>query len=132
MMNFVARVIYPMGILCFSCLFLISGCMHRVNPSCTAACETRYQTCNKVCRNTCSQCTAAAGQSRDRHYGHYINEQYVKGGMIALQLNSFRDPLQCRKVTCSCREDYRICLQSCGSGASGVIKKYLEHAPLCS
>ncbi|KTD29779.1 MULTISPECIES: acyltransferase [Legionella] len=128
MINFIARLV-----ICFSCLFFITACLHRVpNTPCTTTCESRYQACTKVCRNNCPQCTAAAGQARDKNYNHYIHEQYVKGRMIALQLNSFRDPLQCRKVTCSCREDYQVCMQSCGGGDGGAIKKYLQHAPLCS
>jgi hypothetical protein len=42
-------------------------------------------------------------------------------------LNSYRDPLQCRKVTCNCHADYQVCIQSC----SGVIHKQLRVASAC-
>lgn len=130
MTNFIAR-----AVLCCSFL-LITSCMFQNYPArgdrnfmvCKASCDKRLNACTKLCRNNCPQCLAAASQSTARTYAHYVHEQYVKGGFIALQLNSFRDPLQCRKTTCNCRADYQICMQSCG----GVISKRLQHVPLCS
>ncbi|CDZ79143.1 hypothetical protein BN59_03461 [Legionella massiliensis] len=114
------------------CFFLLASCLHRPVPantaSCIASCESRLAACTKVCRNNCGQCSAAAGQTAARNYGYYEHEKMEQGKIIALQLNSFRDPLQCRKVTCNCQADYAICRQSCG----GAITKRLEHAPLCS
>lgn len=95
---------------------------------CKMSCDQRKAACSKTCRNNCAQCSTAANNRRVVQYNHYVHEQRVKGKNIALQLNSFRDPLQCRKVTCNCAADYQICLQSCG----GVIQKTLKNAPLCS
>lgn len=112
--------------------FLLASCLHRPvqinSASCVASCESRFVACTKVCRNSCMRCSTAAEQTAARNYGYYEHEKIVQGKIIAVQLNSFRDPLQCRKVTCNCQADYGICMQSCG----GAVAKRLEHAPLCS
>lgn len=130
MINFIVRIVF-----CCSFLFLVS-CTHQTpDPkligsivSCTASCDRVFHECRKVCRNNCLQCDSAAAQTTAKNYNRYVCEQQVKGKIVALQLNSFRDPLQCRKTTCSCSTDHQVCIQSCG----GVIKKSLKYAPLCS
>jgi hypothetical protein len=42
-------------------------------------------------------------------------------------LPSYKDPLQCRKVTCSCVQDYHTCLAAC----RGTIHTALRVAPVC-
>lgn len=122
------KFIVSIGLCCG--FLMLSACMYKTlaQRACMTTCESRLAACSKVCRNNCSQCTAAAAQSTIRHSAHYEHEQYVKGALIALQLNSFRDPLQCRKTTCNCTGDYQICVQSCG----GAIAKRLQHVTLCS
>jgi hypothetical protein len=126
MINLMVRVVIG------CCFLLLASCLHRSLPtnfaSCAATCESRLVACTKVCRNNCAQCSAAAGQSAAKNYGHYVHEKVVQGKIVALQLNSFRDPLQCRKITCNCQADYQICMQSCG----GAVMKRLAHVPLCS
>ncbi len=89
---------------------------------CKVVCEHRAIACNKICRNSPSQCAAFRKQSVSEAYLYYRHEQYVKGGEIIRDLNSYRDPLQCRKTTCNCRADYRICVQAC----TGAISKQLR------
>jgi len=117
-------------------IILLTACTHHTSTTpakqdyatCAASCEKRAEQCNSRCRNNCQQCQAYTDQITARHYGKYVSEQYVKGRTIARNLNSYRDPLQCRKVTCNCRADFRICIQeSCG----GVVKKQLQAAPYC-
>lgn len=118
------------ALLYFSFLFIVA-CSLRMPPdfaACEANCIKKSQICHHSCRNNCAECSAFARQSTARQYAHYEWEQVVKGKIIALELNSFRDPLQCRKVTCDCKADYQICMQSC----SGVVQKSLQHAPVCS
>ncbi|MBA3537051.1 MAG: acyltransferase [Tatlockia sp.] len=98
------------------------------NASCAATCVNRLTTCTKVCRNDCPQCIVASNKKTARNYDKYVREQCIKGQIIALQLNSFRDPLQCRKITCNCPADYEVCLQSCG----GPVIQRLQHVPLSS
>lgn len=43
------------------------------------------------------------------------------------ELNSYRDPLQCRKVTCDCLSDFAICKKGC----TGVIPTKLQAVPYC-
>lgn len=129
MINFIFRIV-----LCCSFCCLIS-CSHQSNTSarnsqfanCAASCETRAIACKKICRNNCQNCSTANSRKAAKNYAHYIKERCVRGDIIALQLNSFRDPLQCRKVTCDCRADFQVCMQACG----GVIHKRLQPAPVC-
>ena len=94
---------------------------------CKASCVQRANMCHKVCLNNCQQCSAYAEQSAAKNYLYYQHEQYIEGGVIARDLKSYRDPLQCRKVTCNCSADYNVCIQSCG----GIIHKKLQVAPIC-
>ena len=126
MKNWIIRVV----VCCF--FMLIASCANRTVPinyvACIASCESSFGNCSGVCGNNCSQCRAAALQKTAKNYSRYKNEKIVAGKIVALQLNSFRDPLQCRKVTCNCQADYMLCLQACGR----AIPKRLEYAPLCS
>jgi len=126
------RVIACM-ILCF--IFLTACAPHRtaVSPSpqmhalCKINCQQRLNSCNQLCHDSCQQCEAFARQTTAKSYQQYKNEQYVSCGIIARELKSYRDPLQCRKTTCDCPADYRVCIQSC----AGLIHKRLQVAPTC-
>lgn len=115
-------------------IFTLCSCAHPPTPqekmvmsTCMASCEQRSSACNATCRNNCQQCLAYSRQSAVEDYLYYQHEQYVKGGTIARELKSYRDPLQCRKTTCNCSSDYQVCMQACG----GVIRKQLRVAPVC-
>lgn len=103
--------------LCCFCL-LLESCLHRpvsiTNTSCASACAIRMAECTKTCRNNCPLCSVQANEKAAKKYKKYQCEQIIKGKIIALQLNSFRDPLQCRKITCDCPADYEVCMKSCG------------------
>ncbi len=134
MINFIVRAVW-------GCVFLfLTACTHQtLTPqvqcglakcgfaTCQKNCESRVVACNKTCRNNCQQCNAYAKEKTAKSYYRYQHERYVKGEMLALELNSFRDPLQCRKTTCNCRADYQVCMQACG----GVIHKRLQVTPAC-
>ncbi len=94
---------------------------------CKMACQQRLTACNQVCYKNCPTCTKVANASAARHYSQYKQEQCVQGGIIARDLKSYRDPLQCRKTTCNCWADYSVCVQAC----AGVIHKRLQIAPVC-
>jgi hypothetical protein len=94
---------------------------------CKKGCQHQLNSCSLVCRNNCLQCGKAANCSAARHYNKYKQEQIIQGRVIARELNSYRDPLQCRKVTCNCLADYNVCTQSC----EGVLHKRLQPVPAC-
>ncbi|KTD61667.1 acyltransferase [Legionella spiritensis] len=130
MINSISRVVLLIGL----ALFLASCVSMTKQPgdkqafaACRVACQQAAKQCNRVCRNNCPQCTAYANQTAARHYRKYVHEVCVEGGIIARDLKSYRDPLQCRKTTCNCRADYQVCMQSCG----GVIHKRLQVSPVC-
>lgn len=95
--------------------------------TCQQRCEIEADKCHAMCRNNCAQCSAYANQSAKTSYRKYQREKVIEGGTIARQLKSYRDPLQCRKTTCSCKADYQLCISSCG----GKIRKQLKETPVC-
>ena len=118
----------------YSAFFLLCSCANNsffqdktVLNTCVATCEHRANLCATSCQNNCQNCLASARESTVSGYKHYIHEQCVRGGIITRQLKSYRDPLQCRKITCNCPADYQVCMQSCG----GVIHKQLRVASVC-
>lgn len=111
-----------------SCTYLSQSAEHRrVLAACKISCEQKAKECSRVCTNNCPQCSAASWRSTVNYYRRYTNEQTVKGGIIAHELKSYRDPLQCRKITCDCVADYQQCRESCG----GVIQKRIQAPPIC-
>lgn len=61
-------------------------------------------TCIKNCNNDCRRCMHFAKLAAQKKYFNYRQEQFIKGSIRILQLNSFKDPLQCKKITCDCQE----------------------------
>ena len=129
MIHFLSRVLLWSAAIC-----LVACASHKVvvtpdkSPAvCKKTCHNRLKTCQQACHNNGAKCTFTENQSTVRRYGRYMNEQCVQGGIIMRDLQSYRDPLQCRKTTCNCWADYHVCAQSC----SGVIHKRLQIAPAC-
>ncbi|MBA2710564.1 MAG: acyltransferase [Tatlockia sp.] len=116
----------------FVCCFLQASCVHRPYPannvynSCASDCVQKLTICTNSCSNNCQECVETANNKATKNYRKYVHEQCIKGKNIALQLNSFRDPLQCQKITCNCPADYDLCMQSC----SRTEIKRLQYAPL--
>lgn len=114
---------------------LMVGCMtHHNTPAqqsnvrlCKEACYKQQATCAKRCNNSCRNCTAASNHAMARHYGNYVRQQYVQGGLIAREPNSYRDPLLCLKTTCDCRADLAQCLQAC----TGTLQQHYKMVPTC-
>ncbi len=113
-------------------IFGLNGCTkfhgkHSENTACQAQCSTMLEQCTKSCRNNCPSCAYCADSVAAKDYMTYKRRQCVQGGLIARDLQSYRDPLQCRKMTCDCQKDYSVCMQSC----SGLIHKRLQVQPKC-
>lgn len=127
-MKFCIRGVLVLLFVCLgSCTHHVIGTLKQSYPMCEAVCKQRLSRCHELCRNNCFQCGAFTKQSTCKAYRHYQHEEYVKGGEISRELNAYRDPLQCRKVTCDCKADYRICMQA----SKGAISKQLRSVPLC-
>lgn len=95
---------------------------------CKAQCLQRYESCKMTCIDSCPQCSAQATHAASINYTKYVHEKQIEGGTISRVLKSYRDPLQCRKVTCNCSSDFAICNQGC----TGIIQKRLRSAPYCT
>jgi hypothetical protein len=129
-----ANFIYISVVLCT--LLTIAGCVsvkHSIAPdqeqfkSCKAYCLEQLNQCAHVCGNSCHHCVVSQTVTVSKKYRRYVHQQTVQGGVIARDLKSYRDPLQCRKTTCDCPADYRQCTQTC----TGILYKRLQVAPTC-
>ena len=110
---------------------LLTGCVKHLNHNdlvrCELKCKQGFSQCLPACKNNCVRCMVRASQSARKHYLRYQHQQSVQGKNIVRELNSYRDPLQCRKTTCNCWADFNVCMQSC----RGLIQKSLQVAPTC-
>lgn len=116
-------------------VLLLIGCTANKHSSstqlnaaaCKSSCANKFNACTKVCKNDCQQCEAFMQAGVARHYANFIHQQLVQGGLLAREVNSYRDPQRCLKTTCDCRADYNECTQAC----SGVIHKRLQVPTKC-
>lgn len=100
---------------------------HAEQASCKMTCQLRLKSCQHVCHDDCRTCSEQVQKSVKRSYDQYIHEIQVQGGIISRELNSFKDPLQCRKTSCDCSADYDVCTQSC----KGLIHKNVRVPSAC-
>lgn len=120
-----------LGLVC-GIMLLLNACSYYqhysqkvdVRNQCLAQCEQRFQTCQRVCDDNKAVCRAKNKARAAMHFAHYQCQQNVKGQVVSEELNSFRDPLACRKTTCECLEDKNMCQQAC----RGSIRKRLQYA----
>ena len=129
-MNFLFRLFY-----CIILLIGLSGCISQQNTlvkpqkinQCMSVCVQHLESCKRNCTNNCINCSFSATDTAAVNFFKYTNEIQVQGGYINRRLKSYRDPLQCRKVTCNCTSDFLTCKQSC----TGIIQKRLQSLPYC-
>lgn len=95
--------------------------------SCVQMCIKKAQQCRAVCRNNCKNCQHVQAVQSKRSWCAYRHERKVMGDVLFRQLNSYKDPLQCQKVTCDCQADQMVCVQSC----KGSIRKSLTVPRQC-
>ncbi len=116
-------------------VLLLSGCVNHlgttVSPEekkvCRMACQQRFDQCQDTCVDSCKTCAKQANQEATAHYMQYRHERCVQGKTIVHRLQSYHDPLQCKKSSCDCPADYRVCVEAC----SGDVHKRLQVAPMC-
>ena len=112
-------------------IFALTGChammLHPVPSLCSNVCLSQLNQCKIECRNNCSTCSRFEIAQAADAFKHYVYEQRMKGARVIRSLNSYRDPLQCRKTTCNCVQDFQVCHQAC----TGFIHKELKVPPVC-
>ena len=119
-------------LLCCFFVLCMTGCARQNIPAgpvtaCTSACHVQFSNCSALCTDNCGTCKSKSVYTAKKNFEEYVHEECVKGGFIARELNSYRDPLQCLKVSCNCCADLSVCLQAC----KGLIQKRLRAAPKC-
>lgn len=130
MMNIIIRLFF-----CVMALGLLSCSTHHnthlnsasVNQ-CKSMCIQRFDVCNKSCVDNCKNCTLSAYYRSSANFTKYSQEIKVMGGIVSRELNSYRDPLKCRKISCNCEADRDTCTQGC----TGVIQKRLKIVHNCT
>ncbi|MDF1827082.1 MAG: hypothetical protein P1U39_02265 [Legionellaceae bacterium] len=95
--------------------------------ACEQICLKNQQSCLRTCDDSCKACQVRENEKMEQRYKTYVDEQCEQGKRVALQLQSFRDPLQCRKSSCDCPADYRVCMSAC----AGPVYKRLQVTPVC-
>ena len=128
--------IFRLFVVAFSFLLML-GCsqtsphedaLHaQAKRACEKTCGQEQSMCLRRCKDSCKACQVRENKKMVHLYKTYIHEQCAQGKRVALQLQSFRDPLQCRKSSCDCPADYRVCMSSC----TGQIYKSLQITPVC-
>ncbi len=132
--NLSTQGLFPfLRFLCCVLLLGLYGC-HAKNTlraqefaQCNSICIQHLDFCKQNCTDNCSTCSQKSLYSSTMNYKKYVNEQKIEGQRVMRELNSYRDPLQCRKVTCNCQADFLACKQSC----TRVIPKRLQAVPNC-
>lgn len=126
------------AILKFSLLFLplifLVGCSTTQQAqhaqavrSCEQQCHQRLKQCQQICDENCLACEIEAKQSAKKSYAQYQRERCIEGKTFILRLQSYHDPLQCRKMSCDCHADHRVCVESC----RGKIHKRIQVEKTC-
>lgn len=95
--------------------------------ACQQRCDIQLHRCEPLCHESCKACSMTANQTTRKHYHDYVQDRFIQGRAIARQLYAYRDPLECRKASCNCQADYRVCAQAC----TGTIHKRLQVEPTC-
>ena len=114
-------------LLLLSCMNQAMTIKHVQSSSCKMQCLKQRHTCQQICHNDCYTCFKEVQKTVKRSYDQYIREVKTQGGVIARDLNSFKDPLQCRKTSCDCSADFEVCAQSC----KGLIHKNMRVPSAC-
>lgn len=99
----------------------------QASAQCNITCEQHFEFCRQNCINNCPNCSYMSQRVAEKNFTKYVHEKRVEGKKVMRELNSYRDPLQCRKVTCDCLSDFAICKKGC----TGVIPTKLQAVPYC-
>lgn len=122
-------------IIFFGIILLLSNCAHynhyvktqQEGKVCRQACHEKQRVCQRSCYNNCPLCCAKQNSDTQISYDRYKHQQIIQGQAIIRQLKSYRDPLQCSKISCDCVSDHATCLQSC----TKKTPKQLQLSPSC-
>ena len=97
-------------LLLISCVSLEN---QRYIRACKDICQQQSLKCQNLCNNDARHCQAIVMDKTLESYSKYVHQQRVQANDIALELQSFRNPLQCKKITCDCLADLRMCVKFC-------------------
>ena len=119
----------------FCCYGLMTSCTGLYDPSynhpqvrqCIKACKVQQQRCQRQCDDSCALCLKKQKLRALSRYNQYRHERCTTGKSIIRTLQSYYDPLQCKKSSCDCTTDFRVCAEACW----GLVNKRLQIAEQC-
>ena len=82
---------------------------------CIMRCHSRHHECKRSCTNTAPKCHRKAYTKTKVAFERYVDQQEIAGKPVNRDFNSFNDPLQCKKITCDCADDYALCRRVCST-----------------
>ncbi len=80
---------------------------------CKQHCAKQYFACRKHCKNNYAHCYEKRIVTAKKTHRRFVHEMAASGGIVSRELQSYLDPLQCTKITCSCTADHANCTQAC-------------------
>jgi hypothetical protein len=126
--------ISALGIGCLLCILpFIQSCSKQSNiaqssiNACQYQCSQQLNECRGKCDDGCLPCLQKSDAESNQHYLQFRHQQVIQGSLVARDLKSYRDPLQCLKSTCNCHPDYYQCRDEC----TGTIHKRLQSPMNC-
>jgi hypothetical protein len=117
------------------CSLILTACVHHQaiiqkihpNQSCLNQCLQEFSYCKKICTDSCPECCGVSKFHALESYHRYVRQSHVQGFFPINLLQSYDDPLKCKKNSCECQADYVLCKQHC----TGIITKKLNHKKQC-
>lgn len=96
-------------------LILVTSCIHHPPEQriCLQKCAKMFNLCQVRCGKACVECKQQNLLAAEHSYYQYIRETKVQGKEVTRQLQSYRDPLKCRQISCNCVVDKMICQNAC-------------------
>jgi hypothetical protein len=120
-------------LLIFTLLFFLQSCHHLPwieasdTKNCLQQCHNELLSCKEMCLTDCNHCCRYTQMQGRSFYQRYLKRKRIEGKPAFSSLQSFYDPLQCNKNSCSCHTDLLLCEQSC----HGKIHKRLKTYKFC-
>lgn len=93
---------------------------------CLNVCQKHFEACKYTCVHNCRICKTKSNMSTDLRFMQFANQQMVQGQAVNRDTDSYKDPLNCLKISCDCVADLDACEQAC----TGMVRKRLISHPL--
>lgn len=118
--------ILVLGLISCSTVYTYYKARNPVVAQCLSSCRQHFDACQHKCANSCRICKAKSNISTNIRYEKYYHQQKLQGMAVNRNVESYKDPLRCLKISCNCVADLDACEQAC----TGLVRKQLKANPL--